>query len=555
MSIRWKLLLGACFGALIVILVTSIAIGWISYQRASESIRDLASKQLTATGSLTTESIERYFSFIDNQVSTFANNRMIIDAMSQFPAAFNAFRFENQEATMTEMASAVRHYYSEEFGTKYRDENSNTQFDPLTLAQNLDTTAIAMQYHWIANNSFPLGAKDTLDQLDDRSSYSALHALYHPHIRVFQQAFNYYDVFLVDIDSSRIVYSVYKELDFSTSLIDGPYRNSGIAEAFMAVRDSGGVGSTYLTTFSSYTPSYEAPAAFISSPIFDGEEKIGVLIFQMPIDVINNIMTHNSSWQEKGLGLTGETYLVSQEGLMQSVSRFLFEDKPAYLEALTQAGVDPSVITNIDQKNTSIGFQPVQTEAVDLAFAGEQGVIEVIDYRGEPVLSSYHLVRAGDIQFALLSEIDVAEAFSALPSLRQQIINSASIVSIFVLLFSAIAALTYASLIGRQLNKAVNIADRVADGERYEIGHISGSDEIAKVLRALDRMQNELIAKFEQQHLFTNRIKVALDNSSANVLMLDNEVNIIYINKAMLAAMTQATEARRFKCLGHKNAD
>ncbi|WP_156493340.1 hypothetical protein [Oleiphilus sp. HI0125] len=45
--------------------------------------------------------------------------------------------------------------------------------------------------------------------------------------------------------------------------------------------------------FAPYPPSYEDPAAFIASPIFDARELLGVLIFQMPIDRINAIMTHD----------------------------------------------------------------------------------------------------------------------------------------------------------------------------------------------------------------------------------------------------------------------
>ena len=37
---------------------------------------------------------------------------------------------------------------------------------------------------------------------------------------------------------------------------------------------------------------------------------MGVLLFQMPIDKINAVMTSNSDWKNVGLGDSGETYLV-----------------------------------------------------------------------------------------------------------------------------------------------------------------------------------------------------------------------------------------------------
>lgn len=56
--------------------------------------------------------------------------------------------------------------------------------------------------------------------------------------------------------------------------------------------------------FRPYHPSYNAPASFIASPIFDGDELEGVLVFQMSVDKINAIMTSNGDWADAGLGGT-----------------------------------------------------------------------------------------------------------------------------------------------------------------------------------------------------------------------------------------------------------
>lgn len=53
----------------------------------------------------------------------------------------------------------------------------------------------------------------------------------------------------------------------------------------------------------------------MSTPIFAGEKKTGVLIFQIPLKRMNAIMAQNYQWKDNGLGKTGETFLV---GLRQS---------------------------------------------------------------------------------------------------------------------------------------------------------------------------------------------------------------------------------------------
>ena len=82
-----------------------------------------------------------------------------------------------------------------------------------------------------------------------------------------------------------------------------------------------------------------APAAFIASPIFDGDEFIGVLGLQVPVDEINRVMTGNNNWAKDGLGRSGEAYLVGADSAMRSVSRFLVEDPAGYLETLSALNV------------------------------------------------------------------------------------------------------------------------------------------------------------------------------------------------------------------------
>lgn len=104
-------------------------------------------------------------------------------------------------------------------------------------------------------------------------------------------------------------------MDFSTSLSDGPYASTNFGRAFQEANRTLSQDGVVLVDYAQYTPSYEAPASFIASPIFDGGKKIGVAMFQMPIDRLNEIMGERA-----GLGKTGETYLVGQDGLMRSDS-------------------------------------------------------------------------------------------------------------------------------------------------------------------------------------------------------------------------------------------
>ena len=119
-----------------------------------------------------------------------------------------------------------------------------------------------------------------------------------------------------------------------------------------------------LSEFGEYLPSYNDQAAFLGTPIFDGGKKIGVLVVQVPIDKINSVMTHEGKWKERGLGDSGETYLVSAaDGTPRSVARLAVEDIDAYAKSVSDAGFAKGLANAVQAKGTSIGLVPIKTQA------------------------------------------------------------------------------------------------------------------------------------------------------------------------------------------------
>lgn len=189
---------------------------------------------------------------------------------------------------------------------------------------------------------------------------------------------DYYDFFLIDPDGN-VRYTVEKESDYRTNLIDGPWKDSGLSYVFRHARDDAASGHVAISDFSPYPPSGNAPAMFAARAMNgpDGEF-LGVLAMQLPTDRIQQIMQFTA-----GMGESGETYLVGQDFLMRSDSRF--------------------------SEESTILRTRVDSETVRLALAGESGVRITEDYRGVRVLSAYTFTEVDHIRWAVLAEIDVAE--------------------------------------------------------------------------------------------------------------------------------------------------
>src|SRR4029078_6343083 len=88
-----------------------------------------------------------------------------------------------------------------------------------------------LQYHYIVTNPNPPERRNLLDDAGDGSDYSKLHAIYHPLMRSAAATVGFFDFMIADPKSGRLIYTVTKEVDFTTSLQAGPYRNSTVAAA------------------------------------------------------------------------------------------------------------------------------------------------------------------------------------------------------------------------------------------------------------------------------------------------------------------------------------
>jgi len=458
--------------------LTPFAILAIVYlNSATDSLSESAFHHLESVRDTKRASVQRYFETVSNQMLSFAEDHMVVEAMGQFKDAAANFIADNDytAADITAMRGKLSTYYRNEFATEYRQRNDGKAAEVNRPLSMLDDDSIALQYHYIRANQNPLGSKEQLDRAADNSRYSTLHENFHPVIRNFLQRFGYYDIFLVDSKTGDIVYSVFKELDYSTSLIDGPYANTNFGEAFRRANAATSKDSVVLVDYKRYFPSYNDPAGFVACPIFDGDTKIGVAMFQFPIDVLNAIMTERS-----GLGETGESYLVGSDLLMRSDSYL----DPTH-HTVRAAFADPQ-------------NGKVDTDAAHAALTGATDSKIIIDYNGNPVLSAYTSLKVGDTTWALLSEIDVAEAFAEITRLKWLV----SVLAMICIGGIITGALLLARSTTRPIRKAVAMLSDLEHGNLDSRMHLTRRDELGQMGDAMDafadNLQHEILTAFEK---------------------------------------------------------
>ncbi len=521
LNLKNKLLAAGVLLVAVPLLVATLVIQNVASHMGSQALQAQAFQRLIAVRDIKSSQIEDYFANINNQVLTFANDKMVIDAMDSFGEAFHGFRYETNQLDVSALKSDVAAYYRQDFAKRFSQLNPDNALDVSRLQTMLDDEAVALQYAYIAQNRHPLGEKHKLDAADDSSGYSQIHADYHPHIRDYLDKFGYYDIFLVDAETGHVVYSVFKELDYATSLISGPYADSGLGKAFKAARKLK-AGQSHLEDFAAYLPSYNGHASFIATPIVKHGKTTGVLVFQMPIDKINAVMTQEQKWAAAGLGDSGEVYLVGGDHFMRNDSRFLIEDPEGYFTAVAQSGMSPDDIARIRAQNTSIGLQRIDSDSAQLALAGEKGVHVIPDYRNVPVVSAYAPLIVQGLQWGILAEIDEQEAFAAVSDLESSILLSASLVSLLMLLAGSALAWFGTRMLIRPIHKLVHAVGEIeANSDLTRRIEIDSDDEIGAIGNAL----NSMLIKFHSSLGRVSNATSQLASSSEEMSSITAETN------------------------------
>jgi len=279
--------------------------------------------------------------------------------------------FSKLEAVQFSKKTAIETYFSDIFmkmGTFAKSKDVSLLYDRLVV------------YHNDMNTS-PTGNYDVAT-----SEYNQIWNTLGTSLKDFYDVSGVYDVFMICAKHGHVMYSAAKEKDLGENIGHGKYKNSGLGELWAKIVSSGKPG---IVDMAPYAPSNDDPAMFAGYPINNSSgTMIGVIAFQLPLDQINKVML-----TRHGLGETGESFLVGQDKLMRSDS---FLDPKNHTVKASFAHPDKG---------------RADTVATQTALAGGHGKSVVMDYNGNPVLSCYNSLKIMDLNWAILTEMDVAEAF------------------------------------------------------------------------------------------------------------------------------------------------
>ncbi|WP_208347570.1 methyl-accepting chemotaxis protein [Pseudaestuariivita rosea] len=368
-----------------------------------------------------------------------------------------------------------------------------------------DMGAQALQDVYVANSPMPVGERHMVDDPKDGSSYSGVHSQYHSYFRNLLESEGYYDVFLIDT-RGNVVYTVYKENDFSTNILTGPWKDSGLAQAFQAAVDNKDdqLHSNF-TDFAPYGPSADQPAGFVGKALINERgTMIGVLVFQMPINQLEKVVNSENNRTE-----TTRFYLLGGDGT--------FRTPVAHLEngAILRDGLD--------------------TEALRLAKESETGAAQGIGSGGDTAISAVTTIDVLGAEWTLVAEKALADVYAPVYDF---FLNLAAQVAV-LMAFCLTVAIFASRAISRPLQKITASMKNVSGGALdTNVPYTGQKDEIGGIANSLEQFRQALVASeaLQQQNLERS---AALAGSEAAMMIVGLDKRISYANDACVKLLTK----------------
>jgi len=390
-------------------------------------------------------------------------------------ALVSAISFNRAQKALTESAMErivdARDFNKEIVETLFRRWQSDILFISRMENVKSDIIDMAAGFHFIGPDRLKslYLAKPDLMAAEDGSAYSAVHQDEHRFFKGFSEIQHYEDVLLIDL-AGNVIYTEQKGPDFGVGLSSGPYQETNLAHLYQGLK-AAKPGEVLLADTALFE---NGVAMFMGTPVYRGDVCLGYLAFQLPLKNLSLRMGHRV---EKGG--TDEVYLVGPDLRMRSDSL----NDP--VNRTIKASLSGTVAQNgVDSEGVHEGLEVLTHEGV------------LTNYLGKKVLSAHAPVAVNGIHWAILSEVEVAEAMAPAIALAKITAGLAVAIALFVLALSLFAS----GRIVRPIRSLTDWSSTVAAGDLTLVEIKAPKNEIGILNESFkDAVQSMRAARLEEE--------------------------------------------------------
>ena len=397
--------------------------------------RDALEVRAVASSTAKADELSRYIESINSGTLQLASSEMVIDAAQRFTSTYK--ELPGLDTLSDDQQGSLLPLYRDVFLPGLEAARGSV-VSPGSVMPSTDAALYLQTVYFQAAADDEVNPAFVEDALDG-SSWSDVHRELHTTLRDSAMGLGFDDVFIVDPESSAIVYSAAKKTDFGTSLEIGPEGGSAVSSILDSIVRNPVPGHVAVADFSRYDPDLAAPMAFAGAPILDGDRLAAVLVVKISPETISRITTQDANWSAMRLGDTGEIFVVGANGLMRSDSRKFVEEPEEYFVVATDAGtLESRDVNGVRSAGTTVLFQRMGAATHDAIKQADDEMVESKNYLNRDVFTAVQSVENPFGDWTLVLQIETDEALDTNTSARA---SSAVAVALFVLILTFIASM------------------------------------------------------------------------------------------------------------------
>ncbi len=170
------------------------------------------------------------------------------------------------------------------------------------------------------------------------------------------------------------------------------------------------------------------------------------------------------------------------------------ENPEEFLKILHNNGIADTVIGQMERQHNSLLALPVRNLAVERALKGGHGVDMMRDYRNVLVLSAYGPIDFESIRWAIIADMDVAEAFEPVNDFSRKVLAAGTGIA----LLASLLALLLSRILVAPIRKLTEGARQISAGVDDVRVEVDTRDEFNELAQAFNDMSASLKTKTEQ---------------------------------------------------------
>jgi class 3 adenylate cyclase len=348
----------------------------------------------------------------------------------------------------------------------------------------------------------------------DGSAWSEVHSVYHPAYRRIVDDLGLLDLYLIEPEDSRIVYSVGKGPDVGSSLVTGPFGGSVLANTVEQVIDDPAAGAV-VSDLSLYTGAPDTVIGVMASPIMDDDTLVGVVAVTYDGSEFTRMLTSPDASTDPDGNMPPDVYLIGADGTLRSDPQSYLDAPTVFVDLSEASGLlSPEERDDIVAAGTTVLTQPAVGSTVMAARTGDEAVAERQSMTGGTVFNTVARVPFDGVEWYTAAEVGVEPAEAALGTFRDILIVGASLFVICI----AFLAVAWAGRLMRPVRaiseRLGNIDDdhtslELPERSPVEMHHLAASFD--SMVTTLDEQQVALaVAREERLELLRQMLPTAV---------------------------------------------